>query len=321
MTKIPRTLSLLMAGTLSLPAVNAAVAESYPDMNMTYIVAAGVGGGTDVMTRTLVSVIEQKGLLPDGVRILVENRPGGSGAIGYTHIDSHKGDAYMLGGVGVSFFTTPLLREMPYNYESFTPLAAVARSPYIFVVRSQSPIESLDDIKTATGLKVGSVGAVADEALLTHLVNEKLGASVKVIPYDGGGEVIAAVLGGHLDVMWGNPNEMLEQVRSGAMRPLAVSAPERIPELPDVPTFEELGYDIDHTQLRGIIMPADVPPEAVSFWEGVMKTVAESDEWRAAYLDKFNEISLFMDSREFGAEMVETSARYEDLMRELGLIE
>ncbi|WP_170295166.1 Bug family tripartite tricarboxylate transporter substrate binding protein [Paracoccus aestuariivivens] len=293
-------------------------AATYPDKNITYVVAAGVGGGSDILARTVARVIEDKKLLP--VTMIVENRPGGSGAIGYNYLNSHEGDASYLGGVGVSFFTTPLLGKMRYNYKSFTPLGALARSPYILVVNSGSDIKSLDDLKSASSLRVGSVGAVADEALLSHLLNKEMGTQIRVVPYDGGGEVIGAVLGGHLDLMWGNPNEMLEQVRAGKMRPLAVSAPERIKELPEVPTFPELGYDINHTQLRAIVMPAGVPAEAVAYWEGVLKSVAESDEWREAYLDRFNEIPLYLDSASLAKEMEATSSRYEAMMKELGLL-
>jgi putative tricarboxylic transport membrane protein len=90
--------------------------------------------------------------------------------------------------------------------------------------------------------------------------------------------------------------------------------------LPDTPTFEELGYDIVHTQLRGIIMPPGVPDETVRYWEGILKTVAESPEWKAEYIDRFNEVPLFMDNVEFGKQMEKTSALYETMMRELKLI-
>lgn len=308
---------LAALGTVPLLAGRARAA-AYPDKNITYIVAAGVGGGSDILARTVARVIGDKKLLP--VTMLVENRPGGSGAIGYNYLNSHGGNPYFLGGVGVSFFTTPLLGKMRYNYTSFTPLGALARSPYILVVNANSDIKSLEDLKKLDGPRVGSVGAVADEALLSHLLNKEAGTKIRVVPYDGGGEVIAAVLGGHLELMWGNPNEMLEQVRAGTMRPLAVSAPDRIKELPDVPTFVEQGYDISHTQLRAIVMPSEVPADAVTYWEGILKTVAESDEWREAYLDRFNEIPLFLDSAGLAAEMEATSKRYETLMRELELI-
>jgi len=313
----------LLAGGAALAATQPfasglARASAYPSETINYIVAFGVGGGSDIVARTMAKVIDEKKLIP--VKMLVENRPGGSGAVGYSYISSRKGNPYYLGGVGVSFFTTPLLGKMPLSYKDFTPLAAIARSPYILAVLADSKIKSIDDLKSAKGLTIGSAGAVSDPALLSHLLNKELGSSIKVVPYDGEGEVMAAVLGKHLDLLFGNPNEILEQVNAGKMRALAVTSAERMDSLPEVPSFKELGHDIVHTQLRGIIMPKDVPAEAVSYWEGVMKTVSESPEWRSQYVDRFNEIPLFLDSKQFGEEIVATSQRYETLMRELGLI-
>lgn len=312
-----------VAGAVALAAVAGTsprvAAEDYPSRDMTFIVAAGVGGGTDILARTLAKVLKDKDLLPVGM--MVENRPGGSGAVGYTYMDARKGDPYILGGVGVSFFTTPLLSKMPFNYESFTPVAAIARSPYILAVRSDSEITSVADLKGAEGISIGTVGAVSDPALLASMINQQVGSEIKAIPYDGGGEVLAAVLGGHLDLLLGNPNEITEQVKAGAVRAIAVVSPERLTSLPDVPTFRELGYDITHTQLRGIIMPGDAPPEAVAFWEAALRTVAESPEWREQYIDRFNEVPLFLDSAEFAAEMAETSTLYATMMRDLKLIQ
>lgn len=314
--------SVLAAGIalVAMPylATSTAHADDYPSKDIHYIVASGVGGGSDILARTLAKVLQEKKLLP--VNVLVENRAGGSGAIGYNYIDGQRGKPYVLGGVGVSFFTTPLLGKMPINYTDFTPLAAIARSPYIFAVRADSPIKTVEDLKGAKGLTVGTVGAVSDPALLASMTNQFVGAQIKAVPYDGEGEVLAAVLGGHLDMLFSNPNEILEQIKAGTLRPIAVTSPERMTSLPDVPTFKELGYDITHTQLRGIIMPGEVPPEAIAYWEGVLKTVAESPEWKAAYIDRFNEVPLYMNSAEFGAQMVETSKRYETMMRELKLI-
>jgi putative tricarboxylic transport membrane protein len=314
---------LLLAGGAALLAMQpmlgtVAQANDYPSNTMNYIVAFGVGGGSDIIARTMVKVIDEKKLIP--VKMLVENRPGGSGAIGYSFINNQKGDPYYLGGVGVSFFTTPLLGKMPLSYRDFTPLAAIARSPYILAVTADSDIKTIDDIKKATGLTIGTAGAVSDPALLSHMLNKETGASIKVVPYDGEGEVMAAVLGKHLDLLFGNPNEILEQVNAGTMRAIAVTSAERMSSLPDVPSLSELGYNIVHTQLRGIIMPKDVPVEAVTYWEGVLKTVAESPEWRTQYVERFNEIPIFLDSKGFEAEVIATSERYETLMRELGLI-
>ena len=309
--------TVLVTAVCAMP-LTASAQGAYPNKPIQYIVQTGPGGGSDILARTLAKILADDKHVPTG--LLVENRAGGSGAVAYGYIAGQKGNPYVMGGVGVSFFTTPLLGKMRVNYKDFTPLAAIARSPYILSVKADSPIKTLSDLKKATGLKTGTSGAVSDPALLARMTSKQMGVDIKAIPFDGEGEVLAALLGKHIDLIYGNPNEILEQVRAGVLRPLAVSSPERMASLPDVPTFKELGYDITHTQLRGIVMPKDVPPEVVAYWEGVLKTVAESPSWRKQYIDRFNEIPLFLNSAEFGKQMAETNARYETLMRELNLI-
>lgn len=322
MTKFTLNRRVFSGGMMAMAAspllASSAFANSYPERNIQYIVAAGVGGGSDILARTLVRVLDQKKLLP--VSVMVENRTGGSGAIGYNYMNARNGDPYVLGGVGVSYFTTPLLGRMSFDYKSFTPLAAVARSPYILAVRTASAIETLEDLRDQEVLRVGTVGAVSDPALLSKMLEQQMGINIRVVPFDGGGEVLSSVLGGHLDMLFGNPNEILEQVKANTMRALAVSSEERMSALPDVPSFTELGYDINHTQLRGIVMPGGIAPDVVAYWEDILKTVAESPEWQEAYIGRFNEIPMFLDSAGFAAEMEETAQRYENMLRELRLI-
>jgi len=318
LTRRRAMVAALAVAAMAAGAAGVHATAAYPEKNFQYIVQTGVGGGSDILARTLAKILHDEKLIPTNV--LVENRPGGSGAIAYSYIAGQRANPYVLGGVGVSFFTTPLLGKMPVNYKDFTPLAAIARSPYILAVRADSPIKSVADIKTRSGLTTGTSGAVSDPALLATMTAQQLGIQIRAVPYDGEGEVLAALLGGHIDLIYGNPNEILEQVKAGALRPLAVSSPERLTSLPDVPTFKEQGYDIVHTQLRGIVMPKDAPPEAVAYWEGVLKKVAEGDAWKKQYIERFNEEPIFLNSVEFGKQMDITSARYEKLMKELKLI-
>ncbi len=313
-----RAMKTALAAAALLSGLGSAIAENYPAKNFQYIVQTGVGGGSDVLARTLAKILHDEKLIPTNV--LVENRPGGSGAIAYSYIAGQKANPYVLGGVGVSFFTTPLLGKMLFNYKDFTPLAAIARSPYILAVKADSPIKTVADIKQHPGLTTGTSGAVSDPALLATMTAQQLGTPIRVVPYDGEGEVLAALLGGHINLIYGNPNEILEQLKAGTLRPLAVSSPERLTSLPDVPTFKEQGYDIVHTQLRGIVMPKDVPPETVAYWEGVLRKVAEGEAWKTQYVLRFNEEPIFLNSVEFGKQMEVTSARYETMMRELKLI-
>jgi putative tricarboxylic transport membrane protein len=291
---------------------------SYPARDVTIVVPFGAGGGSDVLSRTIANVIRELKLVP--VNLLVENRPGSSGAIGYTYVARQAANPYALATVSVSFFTTPLLGASEVTYKDFTPVAAIAMSPYIMAVRAASPIKSFDEVKGARRLTTGTVGVVSDPVLLARMLQNATGVTIDTVPFDGEGEVMTAVLGGHIDFMLGNPGEVLPQIEAGTLRPIAVSTATRLQTLSNTPSFNELGYDIEHVQLRGVVMPPDVPADTVAFWEGALRAVAESPEWKREYLDRFRDEPRFVGSKEFGQVLETTNELYAKLMTDLGLI-
>ena len=290
----------------------------YPAKDVTFIVPFGAGGGSDLLSRAIANVVRELKLLPVG--ILIENRPGASGAIGYDHVAKQAGNPYMLATLSVSFFTTPLLGASPVNYDDFTPIAAIAMSPYIMAVRADSPIRSLDEVKRERRLTTGTTGVASDAVLLAYMLQKETGVTIDAVPFDGEGEVMAALLGGHLNFVFGNPGEILPKIQDGTLRPLAVSTAERLQSLRDIPTFKELGYNIEHVQLRGVVMPADMPAEAVSLWQDILRKVAESDAWKREYLDRFRDEPRFVAGEEFGRIIADTNALYARIMTEVGLI-
>lgn len=315
--KASATTGFALAASLVIATSVPAMAE-YPEEDIQMIIPFGVGGGSDTLARTIASVIDELDLLP--VAIQPENRPGGSGAIGYTSVAEEKGNPNVIATVSVSFFTTPLRGASPVSYKDFTPLAAISISPYIMAVASDSPLKSLDDVKAAERLTTATVGVVSDPSLLAALSAKAFDVKIDPVPFDGEGEALAAALGGHVDFVFMNPSEVLQQIEAGAMRPLAVSTAERISVLPDTPTFRELGYDIEHAQLRGLVMPADVPAEVVSYWEGILKQVADSDEWREQYIERYLDEPAFLPHAEYKEKIEEMNTGYKTLMEELGLL-
>ena len=306
---------LFVLGSMASPAV----AQDYPERDIEMIIPFGVGGGSDTLARTIATVIGELELLP--VQILPENRPGGSGAIGYGYVGQQQGNDHLLATVSVSFFTTPLLGASPVSYEDFTPLAAISYSPYILAVPASSPYESVEDLAGAERLTTATVGVVSDAALLADMLSESAGVQIDAVPFDGEGEALAAVLGGHVDIVFMNPSELLSQTEAGTLRPLAVSSAERVEAFPDVPTFTELGHDIEHVQLRGLVMPGGVSEEVVAYWENILEQVATSDEWREQYIERYYDSPAYLNSEEFGALIEQTNERYRAIMEELGISE
>ena len=309
----------LGAGLLSLGATTLPTfAQDYPSRDIEMIIPFGVGGGSDTLARTIASVIGEKQLLP--VQILPENRPGGSGAVGYGYVGQQQGNDHLIATVSVSFFTTPLLGASPVSYEDFTPLAAISYSPYILAVPTSSPYESVEDLASAGRLTTATVGVVSDAALLADMLSGEIGIQIDAVPFDGEGEALAAVLGGHVDIVFMNPSELLSQTEAGALRPLAVSSAERVEAFPDVPTFVELGHEIEHVQLRGLVMPGGVSEEVVAYWEGILEEVATSDEWREQYIERYFDSPAYLNSEEFAELIEQTNDRYREIMEEQGLI-
>jgi len=304
----------LIAAT-AFAAASTAIAAPYPERDFTFVVQGSAGGGSDIVARTIANIIEKKKLVP--TKIIIENRPGGGGAVAYNYVAQRKGNPYYLGTIGASFFTTPLLGQSPVTYKDFTPIAAIAADPYVMAVKADSGLDNLDAIKAKKVVRVGTTGVVTDPGLLAGMLEKSLGITARTIPFGGDGEVLSAILGGHIDIQFGNPSEVLSQVKAGKLKALAVTSAKRLEHLPDVPTFKELGFDIELTQLRGIVMPKDIPDEAVKFWEGVMKQVAESAEWKAEYVDRNNAIPTFMDSKTFGEAMPKYSEMYSEYMKKI----
>ena len=320
LTKIPHSLSrlVLSVAAMSVLSFGPAKAEDYPTRDIQFVVPFSAGGGSDVLARNIAGAIKELKLLP--VNILIDNRPGSGGAVGYNFLAGRKGNPDYVGTVSIAFFTTPLMGGSPVSYKNFQPLAAIARDPYIMAVAANSPFKTMKDLAAKGTFIAGSPAAVSDSTLLARRLAANMKAKVQVVPFDGDGEALSALLGGHVDVMFGNLSEIIAQVKGGSIRAIGITTEDRIAALPDVPTFKELGYDIQLAQLRGMVMPLGTPPETVAYWEALLKKLAESDYWREHYLERFSVLPAYLDSKAFGAEIVKINDRYEILMRELGVI-
>lgn len=323
MVKTPRRpgtaiAALATAAVFSAGFATGAAAE-YPTRDITMIVPFAAGGGSDVVARNIANVINGLGLLP--VTVIVENRPGGSGAIGYSYLAQQEGNPYYVGTVSAGFYTTPLTGGSPVTYRDFTPLAAIATDPFVLAVAAESDIHTLEDLQAQGSLVTGTSGAVSDPTMLAHILEDILDISIQVVPYDSGGEVLSAQLGGHTDFIFLNPSEILPQVEAGELRAVVVTTEERMSRLPEVPTMLELGHDVTVQQLRGLLAPQGVSDEVIAFWEDILEQVADSDMWREQYLDRFLTEPAFLPSEPFGESWIATSDQYEALMRDLGIID
>ena len=243
-------------------------AQPYPNKPIRIIAPVQPGGGVDLVARTTGERIA-KGL---GQSVVVENQSGGGGVIAAQTVARAAPDGYtlMLGYVA-THGTSPAVRKLPYDaVKDFTPIAMVAGTPNILVVPASVPATNLKEfvawVKSNPGkLSYGSAGPGS----LTHLAMEqfKLAAGIPDIThaaYRGIGPAFADILGGQTHALFPGLAAALPHIRAGKVKPLAVTGVKRHPLLPDVPTFEELGFKgFDGVQWYGIVGPANLPPEIV----------------------------------------------------------
>jgi putative tricarboxylic transport membrane protein len=308
-----KTFKLAAALAVTALFVSPSWAQEYPERDVTLIVQSSPGGGSDIIARTIAGIVNDEKLSP--TQLLVENKPGGGGAIAYNYVAQRKGDAYVLGTIATSFFVAPLMGQSPAKVEDFQPVAVIAGDPFVLVSEANSGISTLDDIKAQEFVRIGNTGPVTDPALLAQTLGSELGVEVRPVPFNGDGEVTTALLGKHIELQFGNASEVMSQIKAGRVKPIAVTSPERLKSLPDVPTFKELGSDIELMLYRGIVMPKDVPEEAVRFWSEAMKKVAESETWKEQYVERNDSVPLYWDAEEFGRRIPEISKLYADYLK------
>jgi len=309
-----------LVAALVLGSVPAAAQDRYPSKRLTWTIAFGPGGGNDIMSRTLISVLEKYKLYPE--TIVAENRAGGSGAVGWGYVFSQKGNPYHLSSTSGSFITTPLQANTPWQPSSFTPIALLATDDLVLLVNKNSKIRNLKEFIAAAKAKppsIGGIGAVNVDFIVPKLFSEKAGFTFSYVSFNKQGELTTALLSNALDAQMSNPGEVLGLLQSGDLRALAFSGKSTPKALGDVPTFAQAGYEIGVSLPRGLVLPSDVPKEAQQWWIETMKKVVETPEWKA-YVDKQLLTENVLYGEDFRAFLVKTQGAFADILRKSGAI-
>jgi len=309
----------LLAGAAAL-VVSAAAAPAFaqgwqPTQQVELVVHGGPGSGNDVMARQLTTIIEQEKLSP--VRIQVSNRVGGGSTTASAYMASKKGDSNTIAVFTIVWVTDPLTQEAANNRLTvLTPITRLIEEPALIVVRADAPYKTLADFVQAAKDKPGQLkqsgGSITSrDNILRQLIMKQTGANWVFIPFPGGGERIAAILGGNTDIMITDPSEAGEQVRAGKLKVLAQVGQSRLETFKDVPTLKEAGFAFqDIPQTRGIVGPPDMPPEAVKYWEGFFDKVRNTAGWK-----KFLQDNQLLGVSEKSEDSKKFLATYEDMLR------
>jgi putative tricarboxylic transport membrane protein len=319
MTMTSKLFTSLLAAVV-LAAAPAYAQERYPSKRLNWTIAFGPGGGNDIMSRTIISIIEKYKLYPEN--IVAENRAGGSGAVGWGHVFNQKGNPYHISSTSGSFITTPLQANTPWQPGSFTPIALLASDDLIIVVNGKSKIrtfkEFLDQAR-AKSPSIGGMGAVNVDFIVPKLLSEKAGFKFEYVSFNKQGELTTAVLSNALDAMMVNPGEVLGLLQSGDLRALAYSGKKTPKVLGNIPTFGEAGYELGISMPRGLVLPPDVPNEAQQWWIETIKKVVQTPEWKA-YVEKQLLTENVMYGEEFRAFLQKTQNAFAEILRKQGAI-
>ncbi len=302
---------------------NESLGQKFLTKPIEFVCHAAAGGGSDIMARMMQSIIVKEKILTHTIAVV--NRPGGGGAIAFAYVAGKKGDPHFWLTATTSFLTTPLLGKAKYSYKDFTPLANLAFDDFFIAVRVDSPCKNMKDLieeskKKPGGLNAGGTYAPGTDAIIAHLIEKGTGAKFNYIPFKSGGEVMVALLGGHLDVTFPNPGEALAQVEARKIRLLSVTSEKRMDELPDIPTLKEQGWNVVFQQFRSIAAPKDIPGEALKYYEKLFRELANSKMWKEKYI---KETMLTWDHKTSAEtfKLWETeNARYAIIMKEMGII-
>ena len=299
-------------------------AEWKPSKPIEFVAPYAPGGGSDVLARSIASIIEGEKLCP--VPLIVTNRAGGSGLVGTTSVAQQRGNTHVL----VTFIPGQAQAALVAGkgaptFRELTLICGLALDEQLIVVKTDSPFKTIRDIvaeakRRPAELTIGGTGAGQDDQICQRLLERSAGIRLRYVPFKSGGECITALLGGHVNMIWANPPEFVPQWEAKMVRPVAVAKATRMTEFPDVPALKEIGYDVTYFFYRGIAAAQGIPAETTAFYENMFKRMAESSSWKENYLKKYMLSPAWMGSKEFTKVVTQNEEESKEILKELGLL-
>jgi tripartite-type tricarboxylate transporter receptor subunit TctC len=287
----------------------------YPTKPIRIIVGFAAGGGNDIIAR----VFGQKLSESLGQPVIVENKPGGGAIVATEYVARSAPDGYtlLMSASGISI-NPAVYAKLPYDaVNDFTAVSELGSFPLIMIVNASSPIKSVAELVTyakANPDKTNYASSSASFQLVTELFKQKTGAPMQVIPYKSANESVLAVISGQVTTTIADAGPVAGQVKSGTARALAVAAPKRMEDLPDVPTLKEAGVDVDAVLWSGIFVPKATPPAIVRKLESELMRIARLPDV-IARLKPLGIDSIGNSSQEFTKILAADIARWGEVAR------
>ena len=308
------------------PTLQSMAQEKYPSRPITIVAPFPPGGVADLTARPVATAMEKVLKNP----VIVVNKTGAAGAVGMSFVANSKPDGYTLLMALSSISIIPEAdklfdRKPAYTMDQLIPIALISADPTIFVVHAGRPWknvkEFVEDAKKRPGeISYSSSGVYGTLHMAMEMLSHAAGINLKHVPYGGAGPALTAILGGHVDSLASGPAVVIPQIKAGKLRPLAGWGAKRVAALPDVPTFKELGYDIEFYIWAGLFAPRGTPGPVMKTIREAVKQAVSTPEFKAA-MDKLETPVAYMDAPEFQKFWDKDAKMLADAIKRVGRIE
>jgi tripartite-type tricarboxylate transporter receptor subunit TctC len=314
-------LSLIIA-----PGPETVAQEKYPNRPITIVAPFPPGGVADLTARPVAAAMEKVLKNP----VVVVNKTGAAGAVGMSSVANSKPDGYTLLMALSSISIIPEAdklfdRKPAYTMDQLMPIALISADPTIFVVNASRPWknvkEFVDDAKKRPGeISYSSSGVYGTLHMATEMLSHAAGINLKHVPYAGAGPALTAILGGHVDTLASGPAVVIPQMKAGKLRALAGWGAKRVAALPELPTFKELGYDIEFYIWAGLFAPRGTPEPVMKTIRETVKQAVDTAEFKAA-MEKIQTPIAYLDAPEFQKFWDKDAKMLADAIKRVGKIE
>lgn len=300
--------------------------EAYPSRPVTMIIPFPPGGVADLTARAVAPAMDRALRQP----IVALNRTGAGGEVGYEAVAKARPDGYTilmaLSSVTIAPESHRLFDRQPkYEMSQLAPIALLSADPTILVVRVESPYRSVKDFIDAAKASPGKINYSSSGVYGTlHVAMEMFAhaAGVKLfhVPYQGAGPAVTALLGGQVEALASGPSAVIAQIKGGKLRALAGWGDKRLASMPDLPTFKELGLDVEFYIWAGMFAPAGTPEPVMKTLRDAARQAANDPEFKAT-MDKLATPITYLDAPEFSAFVDRDAKMLAAALKRIGRIE
>ena len=309
---------LLVCATLAIGPAGSALAQDkpYPAKSITYLVTFDPGGQSDREARRQQPILEQ--IL--GQKVIVDYKVGGGGALGWSELVRSQPDGYLMAGINIPhIILQPLQQQTGYTTEQIVPVAIFQRTPLALAVLKTAPYKDIKEFLAAAkekpgDISIGGSGTFSGHHVATLRLQKLAGTKFNYVPFTGAAPQITAFLGGHVNAIFGNSDDLVKHADS--IRVLAVADEKRFFGFPDTPTLKESGVDMVESIDRGIGLPPKTPESVVKKLEAAFLQIAK-DPAIQEQMKKEGFVPLALGHQESKAHIEKMTSVYKDIVKDI----